>query len=122
VFAKLRRAPFSTVAAITGACLGGGLELALACRLRLAAAGDYAIGLPEVGVGLLPGSGGTQLLPRLVGLPRALDLIVGGRLLGPREALDLGLFDRLLPDAAACLEAAYELADGAAEEDHSKRE
>ena len=122
VFGKLERMPVPVVAAIAGTCLGGGLELALACRVRLAAAGAYPIGLPETGVGLLPGSGGTQRLARLVGLPRALAMITSGEELTPRSALEVGLVDRLLPDAAACIEAAVESAQGVADEDDSQHE
>ena len=122
VFSKLERMPVPVVAAIAGTCLGGGLELALACGRRFAAEGSYRIGLPEVEVGLLPGSGGTQRLPRLVGLPGALEMIAGGRVLTPAAALDAGLVGRLLPDPAACLEAAIRSANGGAEEDHSERE
>jgi enoyl-CoA hydratase len=114
VFTKLECLPVRSVAAIAGKCLGGGLELALACRSRFAVAGGYRLGLPEVGVGLLPGSGGTQRLTRLIGLSRGLEAIVSGRLFTPQEALEIGLVDRLLPDAEACLEAALELAGRAA--------
>jgi enoyl-CoA hydratase/carnithine racemase len=107
VFTKLERMPVPVVAAITATCLGGGLELALACDTRFAAEGDYRIGLPEVGVGLIPGSGGTQRLARLIGLPKALDLIVTGELVTPAAAHALGIVDRLLPGQAACLEAAW---------------
>jgi enoyl-CoA hydratase/carnithine racemase len=124
VFSKLERMPFLVVAAITGACLGGGLELALACGKRVAAAGDYGIGLPEVGVGLLPGSGGTQRLPRLIGLPRGLGMITSGALVSPAGALRLGLIDRVVPDREACLEAAWRasLANRAAEQDDAESE
>ncbi len=119
VFRKMENTPMVFVAAIAGHCLGGGLELALACDLRFAAEGDYAIGLPEVGLGLFPGSGGTQRLPRLVGLPRGIDLIVNATRLKPAEAKEMGIVDRLYPDAAACREAATEyaakLASGASE-------
>jgi 3-hydroxyacyl-CoA dehydrogenase/enoyl-CoA hydratase/3-hydroxybutyryl-CoA epimerase len=113
VFCKLHVMPVPVVAAISGACLGGGLELALACTARLATAGTYPLGLPEIGVGLLPGSGGTQRLPRVVGLSRALEMITSGELVTPAAALQLGLVDRLLPDPAACLEAACRSAEGA---------
>ena len=98
VFLKLERCPFPVVAEIRGTCLGGGLELALACHTRVAFDGAYAIGLPEVRAGLLPGSGGTQRLPRLIGLSRALDLIVSGRQLTPTEAFELGIVDSLLTE------------------------
>ncbi len=118
-FRKLEHSPLVCVAAIAGHALGGGLELALACDLRFAARGSYRIGLPEVGLGLFPGSGGTQRLPRVVGLPRALDLIGGARQLSPEEAHHLGIVDRLYDDGASCRAAAVEygarVAEGPAE-------
>lgn len=84
------------VAAIAGHALGGGYEIALACDIRVAAAGTYRIGLPEVTLGLLPGTGGTQRLPRLVGRGRALDMILAGRSVTPDDAYDLGMVDRLV--------------------------
>jgi enoyl-CoA hydratase/carnithine racemase len=108
VFRKFEHTPMVFVAAVAGHALGGGLELALACDVRFAARGTYRIGLPEVTLGLFPGSGGTQRLPRLVGLARALDLIVTGRSLAPDEARELGVVDRLLDDGAACRAAAVE--------------
>ena len=85
------------VAAIAGHALGGGYELALACDLRIAADGGYRIGLPEVTLGLLPGTGGTQRLPRLIGRGRALELMAIGRTVTPPEAERLGMVDRLVP-------------------------
>ena len=108
VFRKMENTPLVFVAAIWGHALGGGLELALACDLRFAARGSYRIGLPEVNLGLFPGSGGTQRLPRAVGLARGIDLIVNAQTLGPEEALEVGLVDRLQDDAAACRAAALE--------------
>jgi enoyl-CoA hydratase/carnithine racemase len=104
------------VAAIAGHALGGGYEIALACDVRIAAEGSYRIGLPEVTLGLLPGTGGTQRLPRLIGRGRALDLMTTGRTVTPAEAERLGMVDRLLPadefgQAVAAL--AAELAAGA---------
>ncbi|MFQ5426729.1 MAG: enoyl-CoA hydratase/isomerase family protein [Gaiellales bacterium] len=87
------------VAEIAAHALGGGLEIALACDLRFGAEGDYKLGLPEVGLGLLPGNGGTQRLARLIGTSRALDLMVTGRSIGPAEAFELGILDRLVPEA-----------------------
>lgn len=92
--------PFPTVAAINGFALGGGLELALAADLRVAAKGAK-LGLPEVGLGLIPGYGGTQRLPRLIGQGRALDLILTGRHVGAEEALAMGLVNRVADDALA---------------------
>jgi 3-hydroxyacyl-CoA dehydrogenase/enoyl-CoA hydratase/3-hydroxybutyryl-CoA epimerase len=88
------------VVAIHGACLGGGLELALAAHYRVAtSAGATTLGLPEVRLGLLPGAGGTQRLPRLVGLRRALDLMLTGRTLPADRALRAGLVDEVVPPA-----------------------
>jgi enoyl-CoA hydratase len=98
--------PFPTIAAINGFALGGGLELALACDLRVASK-TARLGLPEVGLGLIPGYGGTQRLPRLIGMGRALDLILTGRHVNAEEALQLGLVNRVAEDA---LVAAKELA------------
>ena len=91
---RLAELPFPTVAAIHGACLGGGLELALACRFRIATEHPKTkLGLPEVQLGLIPGLGGTQRLPRLIGVPAALDLILTGRQVDARKAKRLGLVD-----------------------------
>jgi len=91
---RLVALPFPTVAAIHGACLGGGLELALACKRRIATEHPKTkLGLPEVQLGLLPGLGGTQRLPRLIGVPDALDLILTGRQVDARKARRLGLVD-----------------------------
>jgi len=102
--------PFPTIAAINGFALGGGLELALAADLRVAAPGAK-LGLPEVGLGLIPGYGGTQRLPRLIGQGRALDMILTGRHVGADEALAMGLVNRVVDDA---LVGAMELARQAA--------
>ncbi len=106
VFAEIAALPIPTIAAIHGYALGGGLELALACDLRVAAKGAR-LGLPEVGLGLIPGFGGTQRLPRLIGRGRALDLILTGRHVSAEEALSLGLVNRVGEDA---LEEAKKLA------------
>jgi 3-hydroxyacyl-CoA dehydrogenase len=82
------------VAAISGNALGGGFELALACDRRIAAA-SATVGLPEVKLGIIPGAGGTQRLPRLVGVARSIGLIAAGRRVGAAEALSLGLIDRM---------------------------
>ena len=83
------------IAEINAHALGGGLEIALACDLRFAAEGDYRLGTPEVTLGVLPGNGGTQRLPRLIGWSRALDLMVTGRTVSPVEALELGIVNRV---------------------------
>lgn len=88
--------PRPFVAAIDGVAMGGGFELALACDLRLAQAGDYPIGLPEVNIGLLPGAGGTQRLTRLVGPGVAMRSLLLGLTWRPRQALALGLVDELV--------------------------
>lgn len=97
---SLAALPFPTIAAINGFALGGGLELALAADLRVASR-EAKLGLPEVQLGLIPGYGGTQRLPRLIGLGRALDLILTGRHVGAEEALSLGLVNRVVDDALA---------------------
>lgn len=109
-FRKMENTPFVFIAAITGHCLGGGFELALACDLRFASEGSYQIGLPEVNLGLFPGSGGTQRLPRLVGLSKGMDMILSATTLNPQQAKEAGIVDRLLPDTAACREGALEYA------------
>jgi enoyl-CoA hydratase/carnithine racemase len=85
------------IAEINAHALGGGLEIALACDLRFAAEGDYMLGTPEVTLGVLPGNGGTQRLPRLIGWSRALELMVTGRTVTPAEALELGIVNTLFP-------------------------
>jgi 3-hydroxyacyl-CoA dehydrogenase/enoyl-CoA hydratase/3-hydroxybutyryl-CoA epimerase len=91
---RLAGLPFPTVAAIHGACLGGGLELALACRYRVATEHKKTkLGLPEVQLGLIPGLGGTQRLPRLIGVPAALDMILTGKQLDAKRARKAGLVD-----------------------------
>jgi methylglutaconyl-CoA hydratase len=93
---SIEEAPQVFVAALNGAALGGGLELALACDLRIAA--EHAeMGLPEVALGIIPGGGGTQRLARLVGVARAKDLVLTGRRIGAAEALAVGLVARIAP-------------------------
>jgi enoyl-CoA hydratase/carnithine racemase len=110
VFRKMENTPMVFVAAIAGHALGGGLELALACDLRFAAQSQYQLGLPEVNLGLFPGSGGTQRLPRIVGLSRGIDLIVNAQIISPEQAHELGLVDRLFPDATSCRTGAIDYA------------
>ncbi|MBD1574257.1 fatty acid oxidation complex subunit alpha FadJ [Vibrio sp. S17_S38] len=98
MFSRLSALPFTVVAAIHGPCLGGGLELALGCDYRVCSDdGATKLGLPEVQLGLLPGSGGTQRLPRLIGLLNSLDLILTGKLLRAKKAVKLGLADVCVP-------------------------
>jgi enoyl-CoA hydratase/carnithine racemase len=107
-FAAVRRCPLPTVAAVGGVAFGGGAELALSCDLVVAAE-DARFALPEVGLGLIPGGGGTQLLARRAGRAVARDLILTGRPIEAEEALRLGVADRLVP-AGKALAAALELA------------
>jgi enoyl-CoA hydratase len=88
---RLERTPKLVIAALSGHCVGGGLEVALACDLRIARRGSGRCGLPEVTLGVLPGTGGTQRLARLVGGPKAIELMASGRLFDYDEALRLGL-------------------------------
>lgn len=93
-FAKLDRLPMPSVAAINGYAFGGGLELALACTFRVASA-NAKMGLPEIKLGAIPGYGGTQRLPRVVGESRALDMIMTGRTVDATEAERIGLINRV---------------------------
>ncbi|MEQ1974934.1 fatty acid oxidation complex subunit alpha FadJ [Xenorhabdus sp. SGI240] len=98
LFAQIASYPLPIVAAIHGACLGGGLELALACHTRICSLDEKTrLGLPEVQLGLLPGSGGTQRLPRLIGVSAALDIILTGRQLKAKQAQRLGVVDDAVP-------------------------
>jgi enoyl-CoA hydratase/carnithine racemase len=90
-FKKMAAAPQVFIAYLSGHALGGGLEIALACDIRLAATGRYKLGLPEVTLGLLPGNGGTQRLTRLIGPSRAIELLLTGRTYGVDEACEFGL-------------------------------
>jgi 3-hydroxyacyl-CoA dehydrogenase/enoyl-CoA hydratase/3-hydroxybutyryl-CoA epimerase len=102
------------VAAINGTALGGGYEICLACHRRIAADNPKAlIGLPEATIGLLPGAGGTQRLPRMIGISRALPLMLEGRKLDPKSALGLGMIDEVVPSGELLIRAkAWLLGDG----------
>jgi enoyl-CoA hydratase/carnithine racemase len=107
---RLAALPVVSVAAIDGLALGGGLELAMACTMRVAAP-RARLGLPEVKLGLIPGAGGTQRLPRLVGRGRALDIMLTGRQVEADEAYWIGLVDRLADPEEHVRAAARRLAD-----------
>jgi 3-hydroxyacyl-CoA dehydrogenase/enoyl-CoA hydratase/3-hydroxybutyryl-CoA epimerase len=97
-FNRLAALPMPKVALIHGACVGGGLELALACDLRIASDSEHTrLGLPETQIGLIPAWGGSTRLPKLLGLPKALDLIITGKLLKPSEAKRVGLVSAVMP-------------------------
>lgn len=111
LFQKVEDFPRPVIAAIDGYALGGGLELALACDLRVASK-SARVGLPEVTLGIYPAAGGTERLPRLVGLGRAKELVFTGRIVEAEEAFALGLFERLVDEDAvgAALSLAREIA------------
>src|SRR3954469_22537817 len=97
LFLEMNRSDVVFIAAINGPATGGGCEISLACDVRLMADTDIAIGLPEMTIDFNPGAGGTQRLPRLVGVGRALQMMLEGRTLSPREALDHGLVGAVVP-------------------------
>ena len=101
VLLKMEHTPKLFIAAIGGHCLGGGLEIALATDFRFAAEGEYRLGVPEVTLGLLPGNGGTQRLPRLIGRQKAMELLLTGKPLDPKTATALGIVDRLVSARSA---------------------
>ena len=96
LLSRIERSEKPVLVAINGTCVGGGLELALACHIRVAAAGAM-IGLPEIKLGLIPGFGGTQRLPRVVGASKAAEMILTGESLSAEEALRIGLVSRVVP-------------------------
>lgn len=106
VFARLDRLPIPSIALVNGFAFGGGCELALACTLRLALP-NAKFGLPEVKLGLIPGYGGTQRLPRLVGVGRALEMVMTGRIVGAEEALSIGLVNRIVQAPGLAAAKAY---------------
>ena len=101
---RIERFDKPVIAAINGACLGGGLELAMACHMRVAAAGTL-LGLPEIKLGLIPGFGGTQRLPRIIGPSKAAELILTGETINSEEALTWGLVNRVVPPEEVLLTA-----------------
>jgi enoyl-CoA hydratase len=108
LFNKIEALPFPTIAAVRGYCLGGGCELSMCCDLRVAGEGSK-FGQPEVALGIIPAAGGTQRLPRLVGLGRAKELVLTGRIIDAPEAHRIGLVNRVVPDDEV-LDAGKELA------------
>ena len=108
VFLKIQRLGKPVIAAINGVCLGGGLELAMSCHLRIS--GDRArFGQPEISLGIIPGWGGTQRLPRLIGKAKATEWILTGEMVMAQEALRLGLVNQVVPQDQV-LKAAKDLA------------
>jgi len=109
-------APKPVIAAINGLCMGGGFEIALACDLRIAARSAAAIGLPETRVGIFPGGGGTQRLPRIIGEAKALEMILRGIVVDGQKAFEIGLVHEVVDDPKArALEIAAEFAERGAE-------
>jgi enoyl-CoA hydratase len=104
VLGRLERAPKPVIAAVNGYAFGGGCELALACHMRIAS-DNAVLGLPEVSLGIIPGYGGTQRLPRLVGQGRALELMLSAGRIKAEEAFRLGLVNRVVPQAELLAEA-----------------
>ena len=96
LWGMFRSMPQALIAALHGYVLGSGLEIALFCDLRIGAE-DVIFGLPEIGLGIIPGAGGTQTLPTAIGLSRSLDMLLGNRRMAAQEALQSGLLDRLVP-------------------------
>ena len=99
VFDAIERCPKPVIAAVNGFCLGGGMELALACDIRIASM-NAKFGQPEVNLGVIPGGGGTQRLPRIIGLGHALRLILTGDMITAEDALKLGLVEEIMPPEA----------------------
>jgi len=111
IFDQMTALPKVIIAAMNGDAMGGGFELTLACDLRIGQHGDFRYGNPEVRAGVIPGAGGTQRITRLVGLARALDWVLRGRIVTPEVALELGLVHEVVDDAPArAIELAEEIA------------
>jgi enoyl-CoA hydratase len=104
IFRRIAESRAPVIAAVNGFALGGGCELALACAIRIASE-NAKFGLPEVGLGIIPGYGGTQRLPRIVGFGVAAELIATGRMVDAAEALRIGLVNRVVPPASLLEEA-----------------
>lgn len=94
---RLEHTPKLCIAAINGHCVGGGLEIALACDLRIARKADYQLGLPEVALGVLPGTGGTQRLARLLGKSKSIEMMVEGAKMNIQRAAELGVINKVWP-------------------------
>jgi enoyl-CoA hydratase/carnithine racemase len=108
---RLAALPKLTIAALNGDTMGGGLEFTLACDIRIGERGDYRYGNPEVRLGIIPGAGASQRLSRLIGLGKAIDIILRGRVLTPEDALAVGITTELVDDAPArAMEIAREVA------------
>ncbi len=112
IFDAVERLPKPVIAAVNGYCLGGGMELALACDIRIASS-EAKFGQPEVNLGIIPGGGGTQRLPRIVGLGAALRLILGGEIVAAGEALRLRLVEEVV-EPVRLMERAISLAESIA--------
>jgi enoyl-CoA hydratase len=97
LFSRIENLPIPVIGAVNGFALGGGLELALACNIRLASE-KAKFGAPEVKLGIIPGDGGTQRLPRLVGLGRAMEMVITGDFIDAQEAYRIGLVNKVVPD------------------------
>ena len=98
--ARIEASPLPFIAAINGTCIGAGFEIALACDIRIVEDDGYTIGLPDANLGLVPGAGGSQRLPRLIGQARALELMLMGRTVSPVQALQMGIAQEMAPDLA----------------------